>query len=168
MSVYKQVVRHYKRIINTLPKILSVRENPSIKNKAIEYFQKCWPSVLPIIYEDSINHCVDARNSLPQWYLLEMGDKLIGCAGLITNDFISRGDLYPWLCALFIDKQFRGNSYGSLLIDKIKLDTKRFGYNFLYLCTSHVGYYEKHDFSYLGQGYHPWGEESRIYEIELH
>lgn len=148
-------------------KIISVRENPGYKNKAIAYFQRSWKSVLPIIYEDSITHSIGARNALPQWYLLQKDDEIIGCAGLITNDFISRGDLYPWVCGIFIEEKYRGNAYGRLLIEKAKKDAKKAGFGYLYLCTSHVGYYEKNDFVYIGQGYHPWGEESRIYEIEL-
>ena len=144
-------------------KIISVRESPDYINVAIPYFQKSWPSVLPIIYDNCISNSIDAKNSLPQWYLLELKNNLIGCAGLITNDFISRGDLYPWLCALFIDEAYRGNDFGSLLIEKAKQDTKMFGFDYLYLCTSLIGYYEKYDFKYIGQGYHPWGEESRIY-----
>ncbi|MFN1836040.1 GNAT family N-acetyltransferase [Balneola sp. MJW-20] len=145
-------------------KIISLRESPEYKDEAIRYLQKSWPGVLPIIYEDCISYSINARNSLPQWYLLELRDRLIGCAGLITNDFISRGDLYPWLCALFIDNEFRGSDYGFLLIEKAKQDTKKFGFDYLYLCTSLIGYYEKKGFKYIGQGYHPWGEDSRIYE----
>jgi hypothetical protein len=72
-------------------KIISVRENPDYKNKAIEYFQRSWKSVLPIIYEDCITHSIGAKNSLPQWYLLKKDDEIIGCAGLITNNSISHG-----------------------------------------------------------------------------
>lgn len=122
---------------------------------------------MPIIYEDSITHSIEARNSLPQWYLLEKDSEIIGCAGLITNDFISRGDLYPWICALFIDEKQRGNAYGKLLIEYAKADAKEAGFEYLYLCTEHVGYYEKYEFKYIGLGYHPWGGESRIYEINL-
>ena len=68
--------------------IISIRENPEYKDVAIKYFQKSWKSVLPIIYEDCITHSIEARNSLPQWYLLEKDREIIGCAGLITNDFI--------------------------------------------------------------------------------
>ena len=147
-------------------KIISIRENPDYKDIAIKYFQQSWKSVLPIIYEDCITHSIEARNSLPQWYLLEKGSEIIGCAGLITNDFISRGDLYPWVCALFIDEKHRGNAYGSLLIEKARKDTKKAGFGHLFLCTSHIGFYEKYGCVYIGQGYHPWGEESRIYEIK--
>ena len=148
-------------------RIISVRDNPEYTERAITYIQNSWPSVLPVIYEDCIRHSLDARDVLPQWYLLEKNDIIIGCAGLITNDFISRGDLYPWVCAIFIDENHRGNAYGSLLIEKAKNDASTFGYEYLYLSTEHIGFYEKYGFSYIGQGYHPWGDESRIYEIKF-
>ncbi len=148
-------------------KIISIRNNPEYKDKAIAYFQRSWPSVIPVIYEDCISHSVLTDSPLPQWYLLEKKGELIGCAGLITNDFISRMDLYPWVCAIFIEEKYRGNEYGSLLIDKAKDDVKKAGFDNLYLCTDHIGFYEKYGFNYIGQGYHPWGEESRIYRIKV-
>lgn len=148
-------------------RIISVRENPEYKDKAIQYFQNSWSEVAPIIYEDCISHSINAKDSLPQWYLLENNDEIIGCAGLITNDFISRMDLYPWVCAIFIEEKHRGNNYSKLLIEKAKQDSKKAGFKNLYLCTDHIGFYEKIGFNYIGQGYHPWEEESRIYEIEL-
>ncbi|MDO4557330.1 MAG: GNAT family N-acetyltransferase [Lachnospiraceae bacterium] len=71
------------------------------------------------------------------------------------------------ICAVFISEQQRGNNYAELLINKAKDDSKIFGFKKLYLSTDHVGYYEKFGFKYIGQGYHPWNEESRIYQIEL-
>ena len=147
--------------------VISVREQPAYKDMAIAYFQKNWKGVLPVIYEDCINHSIEASAPLPQWYLLMNEDKIIGCAGLITNDFISRMDLYPWVCALFIEEQHRGNSYGSILLEQAKKDSAKAGFQSLYLCTNHIGYYEKYGFSYLAQGYHPWDEESRIYQAQL-
>ncbi|TDN99002.1 GNAT family N-acetyltransferase [Sunxiuqinia elliptica] len=147
--------------------VISVREQPAYKDMAIAYFQKNWKGVLPVIYEDCINHSIEASAPLPQWYLLMNEDKIIGCAGLITNDFISRMDLYPWVCALFIEEQHRGNSYGSILLELAKKDSAKAGFQSLYLCTDHIGYYEKYGFSYLAQGYHPWDEESRIYQAQL-
>jgi len=148
-------------------RILSIRENPDLKDIAIAYFQQSWQSVWPVIYEDAISHAIWANNNLPQWYLLEKGKEIIGCAGLITNDFISRGDLYPWFCGLYIEEKERGNRYSALLLDKAKSDAKKFGYSNLYLCTEHLGLYEKFGFEYIGQGYHPWQEASRVYGIEL-
>ncbi|WP_334124118.1 GNAT family N-acetyltransferase [Empedobacter brevis] len=148
-------------------KIITLRENKEYLNKGIQYIQESWSEVAPIIYEDCIVNSINSENPLPQWYLLEKDDKIIGCAGLITNDFISRMDLYPWICAIYITEEERGNNYASLLIDQAKKDTKKFGFRHLNLCTDHVGYYEKLGFEYIGQGYHPWEEESRIYQIEV-
>lgn len=148
--------------------IISIKENPEYKDKAIKYFQNIWASKESLlVYEDCITHCISTSSPLPQWYLLEDGGNIIGCAGLITNDFISRMDLYPWICALYIKEDYRGNAYGSLLLEKAKEDAKKGGFSHLYLCTDHIGYYEKYGFSYIGVGYHPWGESSRIYRTAV-
>ena len=148
-------------------KIISVRENPNYKDRAIAYFQRNWQEVPPIIYEDCISNCINARTALPQWYLLEKEGEIIGCTGLITNDFISRMDLYPWICAVFIEESQRGNAYASLLLEKAKQDAKKAGFEYIYLSTSHIGLYEKYDFTYIGNGYNPMGEAFRIYESVL-
>ena len=149
-------------------KVISVRENPEFTDIAISYFQKHWASENSLmVYDDCIRHCVTAKTPLPQWYLLCDVDVVVGCAGLITNDFISRMDLYPWLCALYVDPQYRGSALGRLLIEKCKEDTRKAGYSELYLCSDHVGYYEHYGFTRIGTGYHPWGETSGIFQANL-
>lgn len=144
--------------------ILSVREQPRIVDAAISYIQSKWATeASKPVYEDCIRHCAGAQAPLPQWYLLYDGDRVVGCAGLIANDFISRMDLYPWVCALYVEPSHRGHRYGSLLLEKALADARDTGFPRLYLCTDHVGYYERYGFEYLGTGYHPWGESSRIY-----
>lgn len=144
--------------------IISIHENPQWTDQAIAYFQAHWASEDSMaVYDDCIRHTTD---TLPQWYLLVDGETIIGCAGLITNDFISRMDLCPWLCALYIDPAYRGQALGSRLIQRAREDAAKAGFPAVYLCTDHVGYYEKYGFTYIGMGYHPWGESSRIYKAE--
>lgn len=148
--------------------MISVREHPEETDTVIAYFQKHWASEDSMrVYDDCIRSCIHAENPLPQWYLLRQDEKIIGGAGLITNDFISRMDLYPWICALYIEEEYRGNAYGRLLLERAKEDARRAGFPYAYLCTDHVGYYEHYGFEYIGTGYHPWGESSRIYRAKL-
>ena len=148
--------------------VINLRKNPQYKERAISYLQKIWASdASKAVYEDCISRSLVTESPLPIWYLLLESDNFIGCAGLITNDFISCMDLMPWLCSLYIEEEHRGKALGCLLIDRIKLDSANAGFKKLYLATDHVGYYEKYGFEFLCIGYHPWGESSRVYEIIL-
>ena len=120
-----------------------------------------------MVYDDCITHCLTAEAPLPQWYLLLDGENVIGCAGLTHNDLFSRMDLYPWLCCLYIDPAYRGHRYGGLLLQKAKEDARKAGFSHVYLYTHLEGYYEKFGFSYIGIGYHPWGEQSRMYASQV-
>lgn len=145
-------------------RIISIREQQLYAKDAIAYFQKCWASEEnKMVYEDCILSCLNSDSPLPQWYLLLEDDQIIGCAGLVTNDFISRMDLWPWLCALYIEEEHRGHSYGNILIGQIKKDAKRLGFSSIYLSTDLIGYYERYGFEKIGTGFHPWGESSSIY-----
>ncbi|MDH2271142.1 GNAT family N-acetyltransferase [Serratia marcescens] len=148
--------------------MISVRQAPELAPRAIAYFQRHWatPETL-MMYEDAINRSLGAANPLPQWYLLMENDQVLGCAGLITNDFISRGELYPWLCALYVEETQRGQGCGAKLIEHVAAETCRLGFPQLHLCTDLEGYYERSGFVYNGLGYHPWGEASRVYSRVL-
>jgi N-acetylglutamate synthase-like GNAT family acetyltransferase len=148
--------------------VVNIRERPQYKETAIGYFQKIWANdESKPVYEDCILRSLVTESPLPIWYLLIDNDKIIGCVGLVTNDFISCMDLWPWLCALYIEDEYRGNAYGNLLIARLKKDAVNAGFSKVYLSTDHIGYYEKYGFEYICAGYHPWGESSRVYECQL-
>jgi GNAT superfamily N-acetyltransferase len=145
--------------------IISVREEPEYKAAAVRYIQQVFGTDKNSkVYENCISYSLHTDAPLPHWYLLEDDDKIVGCAGLITNDFISRQDIWPWICAVYITPEYRGRALGGVLLDKAREDAAKAGFKKVYIATAHIGYYENFGFKHIGTGYRPWGESSRIYE----
>ena len=149
--------------------IISVRDDPDSVQMFIDYFTERWASELTKpIYQNCLENTVNENYPLPQWYLmLGVSDEIIGGVGLITNDFISRMDLWPWLCALYVEEPHRNKGCGAALIEHVCAEAGRLEFDKVYLATDLIGYYERHKFAYIGDGYHPWGESSRIYERQV-
>lgn len=145
--------------------IISIREHPERAEEAARYAHAKWGNEKNLmVYIDCVGHCA---HPLPNWYLLEDEQGVAGCAGLIANDFISRSDLYPWLAALFVEPDRRGQGCAGLLIERAKKDARAGGFAALYLASDHVGFYERYGFERIGTGYAPWGESSGIFKADL-
>ncbi|BAE84637.1 GNAT family N-acetyltransferase [Desulfitobacterium hafniense] len=149
-------------------RIISIRQEPDYKEVAARYIHSKWGNETNYpLYQDSIFGCVSIGESVPYWYLLEDDEHIIGCIGLIDHDFISRTDLSPWLCSLYIEEPYRGKGLGALLIEQVKKDAEQEGFKKIYLCTELNGFYEKYDFHYIGEGFYPNGDSSKVYEANL-
>jgi hypothetical protein len=60
-----------------------------------------------------------------------------------------------------------GYKFGAKLLKHGRAKAARLGFEKLYLCTAHVGYYEKYGWRYKCDGYGVSGEPSRIYEVDV-
>jgi N-acetylglutamate synthase-like GNAT family acetyltransferase len=100
--------------------------------------------------------------------VLLKNNEIIGCSALITNDFISRHDLYPWMACLFVEEKERGKEYGNLLMKFAEKEAKKIGFTDIYLTTDHDGYYEKYGWIRIEDGIDLFScKPSRTYKKKL-
>ena len=145
--------------------IINIRQRSDWLEHAADYFSSRW-SIDKQLYLDSIKDSLTTENPVPRWYLMLRGDEIIGGFGLIDNDFMVRTDLYPWLCALYIEPHERGHQFGARLLAHCLYEAKTLGFTKVYLNTDHVGYYEKYNWRYIGDFAHQSGVDTRVYEAD--
>jgi len=149
--------------------IVNVKEYSGGIDIAVNYIHGVWgcEENYPF-YKDAIYHSSMPGKALPHFFLLLKESEIIGCAALITNDFISRHDLYPWMACLFVDEKERGKQYGNLLMEHCEREAKEAGFSAVYLNTDHDGYYEKYGWTRIEDGIDLFsGKPSRIYMKSL-
>lgn len=145
-------------------RICRMREYPGGEDAAIVYYHDKWGRKENYrFFKDAIRHSGALPRGIPDFYVLLKGEDIIGCCGLIMNDFISRHDLYPWLCGLYVEEKERGKGLGNMLMQHAERQAKTAGYANLYLTTDHRDYYERYGWKFLGLGYDVSGAGSRIY-----
>ncbi len=151
---------------NNNPHIIPIRKHPEYLDRAVDYFSSKW-GIDRKIYEESISDSLVTKNPLPRWYLMLKGNEVIGSYGLIENDFMVRKDLKPWLCALYVEENERGQALGSHLLAHGSQEAAKLGFRKVYLCTDHVGYYEKYGWRFFGMEESEGGGDTRVYEREI-
>ncbi len=84
-------------------KIINVKDYEDGLEKGVAYIHGKWGNDNNYsFYLDAIHHSPVDKGSIPMFYLLLCQKEIVGCYGLIANDFISRHDLMPWFSSLYI------------------------------------------------------------------
>ena len=66
-----------------------------------------------------------------------------GTINLIENDDSKRKHLRPWLAALVVAKEFRGQGIGTQLVRTLLVEAQRLGFTKVYFGTDGSGFYER-------------------------
>ena len=69
------------------------------------------------------------------------GDKIIGGMGVIENDFHDRKDLFPNVCAVYTEPEYRCKGIAGRLLKMVIEDLRIKGISPVYLVTDHTGFY---------------------------
>lgn len=99
--------------------------------------------------------------------LLTEGDALISFATYAERDCIDDPALTPWVGFVYTYPEYRGQRRMGELMEHIAAVAHRDGHAVLYVCTDHVGLYEKYGFTYLEDRRSIYGEMSRVLKREL-
>lgn len=100
-------------------------------------------------------------------YLLADGEKLVSFLILAERDCIDAPEYTPWIGFVHTAPEYRGHRHIGKLIDHACTAAREHGSARVYLCTDHVGLYEKYGFTHLENRVSIYGEDSRIYCREL-
>ena len=99
-------------------------------------------------------------------YLLTEGDDLVSFLTLAERDCVDV-PYGPWIGFVHTAPEYRGHRHVGKLIDHACAVAREQGMQRVYLCTDHVGLYEKYGFTYLENRVSVYGEDSRIYVREV-
>jgi len=130
-----------------MKRFLTLRDKPELKEEAAEWFSSKW-SVPKEAYLERMDAYLNHQTELG-WYLCVDGDKIISGLGVIENDFHNRKDLSPNVCAVYTEKECRGQGIAGLLLNMVVEDLKAKGITPVYLVTNHVGFYERYGWEFF-------------------
>jgi len=126
---------------------ITLRERPDLKETAAEWFHSKF-GVPDEAYLECMEAYLDGKTEYG-WYLCLDGDKIVGGMGVIENDFHDRKDLYPNICAVFTEEEYRSKGIAGNLLNMTVEDLRTKGISPVYLVSDHTGFYERYGWEFL-------------------
>ena len=140
---------------------ITLRDDPELMANAAKWFQDKWG-----IPKEEYIKCMESylkKDTEYGWYLCLDGKKIVAGLGVIENDFHERKDLFPNLCAVYTEEEYRRKGIAGHLLDMAVEDLKSKGITPVYLVTDHTGFYERYGWEFLCMVRGNEGELSRMY-----
>jgi predicted GNAT family N-acyltransferase len=144
--------------------IIELSQRKDLLDTAVQYIWRCWGNECNIkFYENCIYHAVDEMKPLPKFYLGLIDNEIIASYALLTNDIISRQDLFPWFACLYVNEEHRNKGLASRLLHHGLQQTAEKKFDYLYLSTDLENFYEKYGWSHYTNGFNIVDTEIKIY-----
>ena len=97
----------------------------------------------------NLEHCL-CKERLPQTFVALIDGEPAGMYQLsMSEDLISRPDIYPWLINVYVDEEFRGKKVCRKLMNTVNKNAKKANLTELFLYTKHIGLYEKFGWEFV-------------------
>ncbi len=109
----------------------------------------------------------DTLGGWGELYLMMDGEKLVSFVTLTGMDAVRDENLTPWCGFVFTQPEYRGHRYAGLLLTHAERRAAQMGYKKLYICTDHVGLYEKYGYTYQENQIDIWGDDMRVLNKDL-
>lgn len=105
--------------------------------------------------------------ALPITFVAVEGERLLGTVGLWRCDLISRQDLYPWMAALYVAPEARGQGLAGKLQQHVIGYARAQGYTELFLYSACRDFYERFGWQYIGEGLDYPASAVSLYRYDL-
>lgn len=134
-------------------KLIRIKDHPELIKQAALWFHQKW-KIPESAYLESMQESLICALPYPNWYLMLEGENIIGGLGVIQNDFHDRKDLFPNVCAVYVEKEYRRRGIAGELLNFVCEDMAKKGVDTLYLLTDHDSFYERYgwEFFCMAQG----------------
>ncbi|NRG23073.1 GNAT family N-acetyltransferase [Klebsiella michiganensis] len=122
---------------------------------------------LPRAFFASIVEHSQTPGALPITFVAVEGERLLGTIGLWRCDLISRQDLYPWMAALYVAPEARGQGLAGKLQQHVIGYARAQGYTELFLYSACRDFYERFGWQYIGEGLDYPASAVSLYRYDL-
>ena len=122
---------------------------------------------LPRAFFASIVEHSQTPGALPITFVAVEGERLLGTVGLWRCDLISRQDLYPWMAALYVAPEARGQGLAGKLQQHVIGYARAQGYTELFLYSACRDFYERFGWQYIGEGLDYPASAVSLYRYDL-
>lgn len=146
--------------------IVRLCDRPELMEEAALWFHGKWGISLRA-YRESMESCLTRKEPVPQWYIAMEQERIIGGLGVIENDFHTRKDLSPNVCAVYTEKDKRRQGIAGALLRFVCEDMYKRGIGTLYLLTDHSSFYERYGWRFLCTVQEEGGGTARMYVHEM-
>ena len=147
---FNAALAEQKRAIHIPPMTLlidNLAQHPQLINAVAQMiYDEFWVEVADgMSVADLVEHLHTAKSPkhMPLALIALLDGELAGCVNLIENDDKKRAHLRPWLAAMVVRANLRGQHIGSKLVNALLAEARAMGIATVYFGTDGPGFYER-------------------------